>query len=240
MTSVFLFYARALDITMLTALSAIAQEQATPKENRMKKCKQFLDYAALQEEAILTYKKSDMFLAIHSDASYLSESKARSRAGGHWFMAGNEEIPANNGAMMNVSEKIKAVMSYTSEAELGALFMNCKLAVPERKTLEELGHPQPKTPMQTDNSTANGLLSYPFALVSSAVGAVVLRSVFLSGTASLKFMNSAPSSASAADDITAFIICETFITATLFAGISSFPDMNQWPPALLLAFDSDK
>ena len=95
-TSVFLFYDRAVDTTILTALSPIASEQATPTENTMKKCKQLLDYADSQEEAILTYTKSDMVLAIHSDASYLSESKARSRAGGHWFMAGNEEIPANN------------------------------------------------------------------------------------------------------------------------------------------------
>ena len=74
-------------------------------------------------------------------------------------MAGNEEIPVNNGAVMNVSQIIKAVMSSAAEAEIGALFINCKLAVPERKTLEELGHPQTKTPMQTDNSTANGLLN---------------------------------------------------------------------------------
>ena len=68
---------------MLTSLSVIAPEQATLTENTMKKCKQFLDYAASQGEAILTYTKSDMVLAIHSDASYLSESKVRSRAGGH-------------------------------------------------------------------------------------------------------------------------------------------------------------
>ena len=109
-TGVFLFYARAVDSTMLTALSAIVSEQATPIENTMKECKQLLDYAASQEEAILTYKKSDMVLAIHSDASYLSKSKARIRAGGHWVMAGNEEIPVNNGAAMNVSQIIKAVM----------------------------------------------------------------------------------------------------------------------------------
>ena len=102
-TGVFLFYAREVDITMLIALNAIASEQATPTENTIKKCKQFLDCAASQEEAILTYNKIDMVLAIHSDAYYFSESKARSRAGGHWFMAGNEEIPANNGAAMNVS-----------------------------------------------------------------------------------------------------------------------------------------
>ena len=66
-----MFCARAVDSTMLTALSAIASEQATPTENTMKKCKQFLDYAASQEESILTYTKSGMVLAIHSDASYL-------------------------------------------------------------------------------------------------------------------------------------------------------------------------
>jgi hypothetical protein len=44
---------------------------------------QFLDYAATYPNAIITYKASDMILAIHSDTSYLSEPKARSRAGGH-------------------------------------------------------------------------------------------------------------------------------------------------------------
>ena len=60
---------------------------------------------------------------------------------------------------MNVSQIIKAVMLSAAEAELGALFINCKLAVPARKTLEEIGHLQPKTPMKTDNSTSNGLLN---------------------------------------------------------------------------------
>jgi hypothetical protein len=42
----------------------------------------------------------------------------------------------------------------------------------------------------------------------------------------LASMNSAPNSASAADDITAFIICEIFNTAPLLIGISSDPAMN--------------
>ena len=113
----------------------------------------------MQEEAILTYKKSDMVIAIPSDASYLSKSKARSRAGVHWFMAGHEEIPANNGVVMNLSQIIKAVMLSAAEAELGALFINCKLAGLARKTLKELGHPQPKTPIQMDNLTTNGMLN---------------------------------------------------------------------------------
>ena len=114
---------------------------------------------ASQEEAVLTYKASDMVLAIHSDASYLSEPKARSRAGGHMFMSSNDDIPTNNGAVLNISQIIRAVMSSAAEAELGALFINAKTAVSMRHTLEEMGHPQPRTPIQTDNKTANDLLT---------------------------------------------------------------------------------
>ena len=158
-TGKFLYYARAIDSTMLPALSAIASKQSAPTENTMKKVKQFLDYAASQEEAILTYRASDMVLAIHSDASYLSKRDARSRAGGHHFMSNNEENPPNNGAVLNVSQIFRNVMSSAAEAKLGALFINAKTSVPTRMTLLELGHPQPRTPIQTDNSTAYGLIN---------------------------------------------------------------------------------
>jgi hypothetical protein len=157
-TGTFLFYAHAIDSTMLTALSVIASEQAHPTEATMRKCKQFLDYAASQEDA--TYKTSDMKLAIHSDASYLSEPKAHSQAGGHIFLTNkHNDTHPDNGAVHNVAQIIKAVMSSAREAELGALFINAKLAVPMRHTLEEMGHPQGKTPIQTDNSTAHGVVN---------------------------------------------------------------------------------
>jgi hypothetical protein len=50
-------------------------------------------------------------------------------------------------------------MSSAAEAKLGALFINAKAAVSMRQTLEELGHLQPRTPIQTDNSTAFALLT---------------------------------------------------------------------------------
>jgi hypothetical protein len=67
-----------------------------------------------------------MRLAIHSDTSYLSEPKARSRAGGHMFMAGTEDIPINNGAVLITSQIIRAAMSSAAEAKLSALFINAK------------------------------------------------------------------------------------------------------------------
>jgi hypothetical protein len=75
------------------------------------------------------------------------------------FMAGNEDIPINNGAVLNISQIIRAMMSLAAEAKLGALFINAKTAVSMQHTLKELGHPQTNTPIQTDNSTAHALLT---------------------------------------------------------------------------------
>jgi hypothetical protein len=108
---------------------------------------------------LVTYWASNMKLAIHSNGSYLLEPKSRSRAGGHMFMAGTEEIPINNGAVLNILLNIKAVMSSAAEAELGMLFINAKTVVPIQRTLKEMGHSQSRTPIQTDNLTAHALLT---------------------------------------------------------------------------------
>ena len=76
----------------------------------------------------------------HSDASYLSKTKARRMAGGHFFMSDNSANPPNNGAVITVAQVIKAVMSPAAEAELGALFINCRKAIPARHALEEMGY----------------------------------------------------------------------------------------------------
>ena len=99
-----------------------------------------LDYIATQEDAVLTYHASDMVLAVHSDAGYNNMSKARSRAGGLFFMSNNEDIPPPNGAVLNIAQIIKAVMSSAAEAELGALFINAKEEMYIRIILEEMGH----------------------------------------------------------------------------------------------------
>jgi hypothetical protein len=47
-------------------------------------------------------------------------------------------------------------MSSAAEAAIGAVFINAKEVAVLRTTLEELGHTQPPTPMETDNTTATG------------------------------------------------------------------------------------
>ncbi len=74
-------------------------------------------------------------------------------------MSNEDAIPSNNGAILTISQIIKAVMSSAAEAKIGALYINCKEAIPARHPLEFLGHKQPPTPMQTDNTTALGVVN---------------------------------------------------------------------------------
>ena len=124
-----------------------------------------LNYAESNPDAEIRYQASDMVLHIHSDASYLSETKARSRAGGHFFLSDRSPDPTKpptgtptpNGAIYTLSRLLKCIMGSAAEAEIGATYLCGQEAVPIRTTLIELDHPQPPTPMQGDNSTAQGI-----------------------------------------------------------------------------------
>ena len=119
--------------------------------------KQFLDYCATHPNAGVRCVASDIILALHSDASYLSEPESNSRASRKNFL-GKKNESFNNGAIMTISQIIKHVISLASEAKTAAIFYNCKAALPLRVSLEEMGHEQPKTPVTTDNTTAYGLI----------------------------------------------------------------------------------
>ncbi len=125
----FLFLGRAVDSTLLFPISAIASQSEKPTTDTMQQTLQLLDYLATQEDAALSYHTSDMVLAVHSDASYLSEPKPRSRAGGHFFLSSDTTIPPNNGAVFNIAHIIKNVMSSATEAELAGLYIMAREAV---------------------------------------------------------------------------------------------------------------
>ena len=150
----FLYYARAIDGTMLTELSAITTEQSATTATTLKNTNQFLDYAATNDKAVLIYKASHIVLAIHSNASYLNEQQARSRAGGHFFMSRNKKYPSNNEAILNTAQVIKAVMSSAVKAELGMSYINAKFAAPYQAYAHGKRPPTSLTQIQTDNSTA--------------------------------------------------------------------------------------
>jgi hypothetical protein len=97
-------------------------------------------------------------VVIHSNALYLSEWEARSQAGGHFFLSSDSKDPSKNSAVLNIAQLITAVMSSAAKAELGAFYINAQEAIPMRNVLKEMGHPQPPTPPQTNNSTAVGVV----------------------------------------------------------------------------------
>eukprot|EP00957_Ditylum_brightwellii_P055084 4174983-Ditylum_brightwellii.AAC.1 len=61
---------------------------------------QLLDYVATHPNATIYYMASNMILTVHSDASYLLESNARSRASGHFYLANRNDEELNNGAIL--------------------------------------------------------------------------------------------------------------------------------------------
>ena len=154
-----LYYARALDHTMLPALNDIGSQQAKPTENTMKKCQQLLDYAATYPNVAIRFRASDMILHIHSDAAYLVMPKARSRIAGYYYFDNvNNKLPLLNGALLIECKTLRRVVCSAAEAELSGVFHNAQTAVPIRHLLISLGHPQPPAPLVTDNSTAHGFV----------------------------------------------------------------------------------
>jgi hypothetical protein len=154
-----LYYARAVDPTVLMPLNDIATEQTKVTEKTQAATNQMLDYLATHPDAIIRYHASDMVLHIHSDASYISVSDAGSRLGGTFFL-GNKSPKqyALNVSILNVAAVIKNVVASAAELEVGACFHNAQSGAPLRVTLTELGHIQPPAPLRADNYTAYGMV----------------------------------------------------------------------------------
>jgi hypothetical protein len=61
------------------------------------------------------------------------------------------------GAVLSIAQVIKFVMASAAESELAALFFTARELIPHKQTLISMGWPQPKSPIQMDNSTATGV-----------------------------------------------------------------------------------
>ena len=68
-------------------------------------------------------------------------------------------MPRCNGSVLTLAKIIEFVISSASEAELGAMFITAQEMVAMRQTLQERKWPQPKSPIQTDNSAAAGVVN---------------------------------------------------------------------------------
>jgi hypothetical protein len=152
-----LYYAQAVDNKLLVALSAISAQQSCATVATKQAVHLLLDYDATYPSDGIIYQASDMVLCAHLDAGFLNETNSCSCAGAHIFLSENEPFPLFNGAVLSIAQIIKFIMVSVAKSELAALFVMAREMTPHRQTLISMGWPQPKSPIQTDNSTAAGV-----------------------------------------------------------------------------------
>ena len=100
-----------------------------------------------------------MVLCAHSDEGFHNGSKGCSIAGAHILLSENNAMPRWNGPVLKLAKIIKFVMSSASEAELGAMCIKAQEMVAMRQTVQEMKWPHLKSPIQTDNSVASGVVN---------------------------------------------------------------------------------
>jgi hypothetical protein len=152
-----LYFAQAFDNKLFVALSAIAARQSCATVATKEAVHLLLDYFSTYPSESIIYQASDMVLCAHSDAGILNKTNSRSCAGAHIFLSENKPFPRINGAILFIPQIIKFVTALATESELTAFFVTAGEMIPHRQTLISMGWPQPKSPNQTDNSTATGV-----------------------------------------------------------------------------------
>ena len=154
----FQYIGRCVDSTMLVKLGQLASQQSRATQQTLEEANLFLQYVATWPSATVTIRPCDMILKIHSDASYLSEPDAGSRIGGYFYLGNKgDDDSTPNGAILVLSVRLDVVVSSVAEAEYGGCFHNAREGEPLRRTLEDLGYPQPATVITTDNKCAENL-----------------------------------------------------------------------------------
>jgi hypothetical protein len=149
-----LYYSRAVDPSILTAVLELGSTQSQPTEKDMDKMNRLLQYVSAHPHNAIRYYASDMVLQLMSDASFLSRPKARSVAGLSSYFGQPHMI---NGPVTYASKIINSMVASVAEAELAAAFLAAQKATQHRNLLAEWGYPQPPTLLRVDNTVALGL-----------------------------------------------------------------------------------
>jgi hypothetical protein len=139
-------------------LNQLASMQSKATENVERYVEELMQYMATYPNAALVYHRSAMILNTHSDGG--GHGRGARVAGVHF--CGDPYDPHGepsriNGALLIVCVLLKVVTAHVVETEYAALYYNGREAEQLRLTLEDLGHPQPPTPMVCDNTCATGI-----------------------------------------------------------------------------------
>jgi hypothetical protein len=142
---------------VLPATCALASEQASPTTATIVRLDRLLGYVAAHPNSLKVFRASAMILRFLSDAFYLSRARAGSVAGSHHFLEDAPDDAPFNHPISTHSTRIPVVCSFVVEAEYGAPFAAGRIATNERQISQDMGHPQPPTPIFCDNEVAIGL-----------------------------------------------------------------------------------
>ena len=98
-----------------------------------------------------------MILNVDSDANYLVAPGAKSHIAGFFYFKNAPDgtvLPELNNSIHVECKYLRQVVTSAAEAEVGGIFHNCQATISLRNNLTKMGHPQPPTPIKTDNTTA--------------------------------------------------------------------------------------
>ncbi len=121
--------------------------------------KQLFDYCATQEEAIITYSARKMNLCNHSNVEYCNKKNTWSQAGGHFSPVEQQSIPSQQWCHINKCDNHKSGHVLSSWSGTGGIIFKCKGGQCLRQILTEMGHQQPQILIQTNNTTAEGVIN---------------------------------------------------------------------------------
>ena len=120
-----------------------------------------MDYLHTYPNDYIRFYARDMILHVDRDAAHLVSPKARTRIAGYFHLSDHPNItkhPKLNGAILVECKTLHNVVSSSAESEVAGIYHNAGIAIPIRQTLQDLNHPQPPTPLKTDNLTATGFV----------------------------------------------------------------------------------
>ena len=146
----------------LVALSSLTSQQTKATDTTKRALQRCLDYLFAFPNGTITYTASGMVLWVHSDGAYLVGPNAKSRVGGHFFLSDYIHDLSTlakaslrlNGPVHTLCKILRNIVSSAAECEITGAFENGQDATVIRQTLIKMGHPQPLTLIQVDNTTA--------------------------------------------------------------------------------------
>ena len=104
---------------MLVSLGTLAFSQAKFTEATAKALSQLLNYTETHPDASVCFHVINMHIQFHTEASYISESKARSREGGFVYFSSNPVVSGNlspvNGAVLTISSIMDQFLRSSTE-----------------------------------------------------------------------------------------------------------------------------